>query len=53
MIFKHGALSLQSNVYFNPLKLFDMLYIRKANSIRKFENNVILLNQENNAQNQV
>jgi hypothetical protein len=30
-----------------------MLYIRKAISIRKFENNMILLNQEKNAQNQV
>jgi hypothetical protein len=39
------TLSLQFNVYFNPLKLCDMLYIRKAVFIRKFENNVILLKQ--------
>jgi hypothetical protein len=37
------ALSLQLNVYSNPLKLCDMLNIRKAIFIRKFENSVILL----------
>jgi hypothetical protein len=41
------TLSLQINVYFNPLKLRDMLYIRKAIFIRKFENNVIFLKQKN------
>jgi hypothetical protein len=40
------ALSLQLNVYSNPLKLCDMLYIRKAINIRKFENGVILLKQK-------
>jgi hypothetical protein len=40
------ALSLQLNVYVNPLKLCDMLYIRKAIFIRKFENNVILIKQK-------
>jgi hypothetical protein len=44
------TLSLQLNVYFNPLKLCDMLYIRKAIFIRKIENNVILLEQKTNAQ---
>jgi hypothetical protein len=47
------TLSLQLNVYFNPLQLCDMLYIRKAIFIRKFENNVILFKQNKNAQNQV
>jgi hypothetical protein len=46
MIFKHMALPLQLNVYSNPLKLCDMLYIRKANFIRKFENSVFLLKQK-------
>jgi hypothetical protein len=36
------ALSLQLYVYFNPLKLCDMLYIRKTIFISKFENSVIL-----------
>jgi hypothetical protein len=40
------TLSLQLNVYFNPLKLCDMLYIRKTIFIRKFENNVILFKQK-------
>jgi hypothetical protein len=40
------ALSLQLNAYFNPLKPFDMLCIRKAIFIRQFENNVILLKQK-------
>jgi hypothetical protein len=39
------VLSLQLNVYSNPLKLCDMLYIRKAIFIRKFEISMILLNQ--------
>jgi hypothetical protein len=39
------TLSLQLNVYFNPLKPCDMLYIRKAIFIRKFKNNVILIKQ--------
>jgi hypothetical protein len=37
------ALSLQLNVYSNPLKLCDMLYIRKGIFIRTFENSEILL----------
>jgi hypothetical protein len=40
------ALSLQLNVYSNPLKLCDMLYIIKAIFIRKFKNSVILLNKK-------
>jgi hypothetical protein len=39
------ALPLQLNVYSNPLKLCDMLYIIKAIFIRKFEYSVILLKQ--------
>jgi hypothetical protein len=52
MIFKHDTI-IQSNVYFNHLKLVDMLYIRKAIFFRKFDNNLIFLKQEKNAQNQV
>jgi hypothetical protein len=37
------ALSFQLDAYSNPLKLRDMLYIRKAIFIRKFENSVIFL----------
>jgi hypothetical protein len=37
------ALSFQLDIYSYPLKLCDMLYIRKAIFIRKFENSVILL----------
>jgi hypothetical protein len=44
------TLSLQLNVYSNPLKLCDMLYIRKAIFIRKFENSVTLLKQKNTKQ---
>jgi hypothetical protein len=40
------ALSLQLNVYFNSLKLGDMLYMRKATFIREFENSMILLKQQ-------
>jgi hypothetical protein len=47
------ALSLQLNVYFNSLKLGDMLYIRKAIFIRKFENSFMLLKQNKNTQKQV
>jgi hypothetical protein len=47
------ALSLQLNVNFNPLKLGDMLYSRKAIFIRKFDNSVILLKQKKDTQNQV
>jgi hypothetical protein len=39
------ALTFPLNVYSNPLKLCDFLYIRKAIFIRKFENSVILLKQ--------
>jgi hypothetical protein len=47
------ALSFQLGVYSNALKLRDMLYIRKATFIRKFEKSVILLKQKKNTQNQV
>jgi hypothetical protein len=40
------ALSLQLNVFSNPLKLCDMFYIIKAIFIRKFKNSVILLKQK-------
>jgi hypothetical protein len=40
------TLLLQLNVYSNPLKLCDMLYILKAIFIRKFENSVILLKKK-------
>jgi hypothetical protein len=41
------TLSLQLNVYSNPLKLCDMLYIWKTIFIRQFGNSVILLKQKN------
>jgi hypothetical protein len=39
------ALTLQLYVYSNLFKLCDMLFIRKAILIRKFENSVILFKQ--------
>jgi hypothetical protein len=47
------ALSLQLNVYSNPLKLCDMLYIRKAIFIKQFEKQCDFVKTIKNTQNQV